>query len=298
MESYRRILMHIVQIWTFMSFSLATDFYKILGVTRKATTKEIKKAYRQKSLDFHPDKNKNKGAVEKFAEISRAYEVLSDETKKEIYDIKGEEGLKIHEESSGGGGRGTFDPFEDFFSDFPFSGHGGGRRNAGEQKTDNVEIPLRLEMSELYKGEILEVKYIREVMCTNWEECMKKDPECSGPGVKVRMQEIGPGFVQKIQMDDFQCISKGKRWRYNCHACPKGKTKKEKINLTIDAKKGMREGERITFEGITDEKAGFLAGDLHFVIQEIPHPQYRRDGDQLYANYEVPLLEAMVLLWK
>jgi len=71
----------------------AEDFYKLLGITRKATQKEIKKAYRSKSLEFHPDKNKNEGAAEKFAEIAYAYEVLTDEEKKNIYDRHGEEGL-------------------------------------------------------------------------------------------------------------------------------------------------------------------------------------------------------------
>merc|ERR1712038_2187693 len=97
-----------------LSLTHAEDFYKLLGVTRKATHKEIKKAYRQQSLKYHPDKNKEEGAAEKFAEIAYAYEVLSDETKKDIYDRQGQEGLKRHEERQGNGG-GGFDPFEDFF---------------------------------------------------------------------------------------------------------------------------------------------------------------------------------------
>lgn len=81
----------------------AEDFYKLLGISRSATQKEIKKAYRSKSLEFHPDKNKSEGAAEKFAEIAYAYEVLTDEEKKGIYDRHGEEGLKQHEQRQGQG---------------------------------------------------------------------------------------------------------------------------------------------------------------------------------------------------
>ena len=87
----------------------AEDFYKLLGIKRNASQKEIKKAYRSKSLEFHPDKNKNEGASAKFAEIAYAYEVLTDEDKKAVYDRHGEDGLKQHEQRQGQGGGGTED---------------------------------------------------------------------------------------------------------------------------------------------------------------------------------------------
>lgn len=268
----------------------ATDFYALLGISRRATTKEIKKAYRQKSLEHHPDKG---GDAEKFAEIARAYEVLSDESKKEIYDRHGEEGLKEHEQRGGGGGGfgGGFDPFEDMFSNFGF---GGGRRQRddGIRRTDSVEIPLKLTLKQMYLGEIMDVQYIREVLCKRWEDCVRNDNECSGPGVKVARQQIAPGFVQQVQMNDSKCISRGKSWRQNCRACPK-KTETEKIELTIDVSKGMRPGERITFEGVTDEKPGFQPGDLHFVLLEIPHKEYHRDGDHLYLTREIDLVDSL-----
>lgn len=271
-----------------VALSSATDYYKLLGLSRRASSKEIKKAYRQKSLEFHPDKNKSEGASEKFAEIAHAYEVLSDESKKDIYDQYGEEGLKQHEErGQRGGGGGGFDPFEEFF------GGGRRRRDDGVQRTDSVEIPLKLELHQFYKGEIFDVQYVREVLCKNWEECMRNDPECSGPGIKIIRQQVAPGFVQQVQMNEPKCISRGKSWRPNCKACAAGKTETEKIELTIDVNKGMREGERISFEGVTDEKPGFIAGDLHFVLIEIPHPDFRRDGDQLYVNREISLVDAL-----
>jgi len=97
-----------------ISLANAEDFYKMLGISRKATNKEIKKAYRQKSLEFHPDKNKAEGAADKFAQINRAYEALMDEEKRKIYDRQGEEGLKQPEQREAGGGGGDSTPLNSF----------------------------------------------------------------------------------------------------------------------------------------------------------------------------------------
>lgn len=279
------------QLCALFAFSSAADYYNLLGITRSATHKEIKKAYRSKSLEFHPDKNKNEGAADKFSEIARAYEVLSDETLKEVYDKQGEDGLKRHEEGGMGGGGG--DPFADMFANHFGFGGGRGGRDDGEKRTDSIQIPLNLSLKQLYSGVLLDLQYVRDVLCSNWEECMRKDQSCSGPGIKVIRQQIAPGFVQQVETSAPQCVSRGKAWRSNCKACPTGKTETEKIELTIDVTKGMREGERISFEGVTDEKPGYLPGDLHFVIKEIPDKIFRRQNDALYITREIPLVEAL-----
>lgn len=277
-----RTFLHLCAI---ISLTAAADFYDLLGISRQATPKEIKKAYRAKSLQHHPDKG---GNADQFAEIARAYEVLSDESKKEIYDRHGEEGLNQHEQRGGGGG-GGFDPFEEFFG----GGFGGRRRDDGIRRTGSVELPLKLSLKQFYTGTMLDVQYVRQVLCKRWEDCVRTDNECSGPGVKVARQQIAPGFVQQVQMEDPKCISRGKSWRNNCKACP-AKTETEKIELTIDVSKGMRPGERITFESVTDEKPGFQAGDLHFVLQENPQSEFHRDGDHLYLTREILLVDALV----
>jgi DnaJ-class molecular chaperone len=173
-----------------------------LGIKRSATQKEIKKAYRSKSLEYHPDKNKEEGAAEKFAEIAYAYEVLTDEEKKNIYDRHGEEGLKQHEQRQGqGGGHGGFD---DIFSHFGFNFGGGGGHRQREQTTPNVNIPLRVSLKQLYLGDTIEVEYVRQTLCVNWQECMKTNQECSRiapipistkyharEGTKSRMSSLG-----------------------------------------------------------------------------------------------------------
>merc|ERR1719253_1828371 len=181
-------LQFLLALFALSTIHAAQDFYKLLGIKRSASPKEIKKAYRSKSLEFHPDKNKEEGAADKFAEIAYAYEVLTDEDKKQIYDRHGEEGLKQHEHEQGqGGGHGGFD---DIFSHFGFGG--GGRRQQREQSTPNVDVPLRVTMKQLYLGDTIEVEYVRQVLCMQWQECMKTNKECQGPGVKVRMQQIAP----------------------------------------------------------------------------------------------------------
>jgi len=277
-----------------ISSVFAADFYEILGVSRNANLKEIKKAYRALSLKWHPDKNSAEGAADKFAAISRAYEVLTDEEKRETYNRHGEEGLKQKEQMENQGGGGGGGGFEDIFSHFGFNFGGGQQRNSGEQKTPSVEVPLRVSLEQLYLGEVIEVEYVREVLCVQWEECMKANDACQGPGIMVRMQQIAPGFVQQIQSRDDRCVARGKMWRPNCKECPKGKTQQEKIDLTIDIVKGMRNGDRITFEGVADEKPGMLPGDLHFVIVEMESNLFHRDGDRLYKTMEIPLVDALV----
>lgn len=271
----------------------AADFYKVLGVSRDATNKEIKKAYRQLSLQFHPDKNKEEGAAEKFSEIARAYEVLSNEELKQVYNQRGEEGLKQHEGGRGGGGGGG--GFDDIFSHFGFNfgGGGGGRADGGKQRTESIEIPLFLTLEQLYAGDSFELEYIRQVLCLNWEMCTKTANDCQGPGVRIKRQQIAPGFVQQVQTRDERCIAPGKMWLSECSHCPQ-KTHSEKIGLTVDVTAGLRDGERITFEGVTDEKPGYDPGDLHLLVyEEKPHLVYHRDHDDLYKTYEIPLVDAL-----
>lgn len=217
--------------------------------------------------------------------------MLTDEEKKGIYDRHGEEGLKQHEQrGGGGGGHGGFD---DIFSHFGFNFGGGQGRRQREQTTPNVDVPLRVTLKQLYLGDTIEVEYVRNTLCVNWQECMKANQECQGPGVKVRMQQIAPGFVQQVQQRDDRCVARGKMWRNNCRECPNGQTQPETIELEIDLQKGMYPGEAVTFEGVSDEKPGMNPGDLNFVIVQVGHEFFHRDGDHLYVTMEIPLVDAL-----
>lgn len=262
------------------------DYYDILGVSRKATPAELKKAYRKLSLKYHPDKNSAPDAQEKFAELSVAYDVLSDSDKRRIYNQGGEEAVAKQEQRDN---QPQADPFS-IFDAFGF----GGQRQQQEARTPNVEIPVRVTLRQLFVGEILEAQYDRQVMCTEASSCEKKNNNCHGPGISMRQQQLAPGFVQNVQVRDESCVARGKSWKPNCRNCPNGPTESEEIQLTVDIQPGMTDGETIKFEQVADEAVGHLAGDLIFVLKQIPDALFTRRGPDLYMKVRITLLESLV----
>eukprot|EP00903_Cladosiphon_okamuranus_P017902 g16473.t1 len=260
------------------------DLYEILGLGRGASSSEIKKAYRQLSLKYHPDKNPSEDAAARFAEVASAYEVLSDEEKRDTYDRFGEEGLKQKEQT------GSADPFQDMFSHFGF---GGGRRQREESRTPNVEIPLRVSLRQLYQGDTFDTVYVRQAMCVGAGQCEKNCKDCQGPGIAVKMHQLGPGFVQQVQIRDENCIARGKCWKKKCSACPNGPTQQEEVILTAEVQKGMRDRDTIVFEEVADEAIGHRAGHLVFIIETLVHPDFTRRNDDLHMDMEIPLVKAL-----
>ena len=268
-------------------YVFAADYYKVLGVSKSASAGDIKKAYRKLSLKYHPDKNSAPDASAKFAEIATAYDVLSDSEKRETYNQGGEEALKLQEQR---GQQQATDPFS-IFEHFGFGGHG---RQQQEQRTPNVEIPVRVSLRQLYLGELLDVSYSRQVLCTEVAACQKNSQYCQGPGVAVRTQQLAPGFVQQVQVHDPTCVARGKSWKTPCKQCPKGMTEEEEIQLTVDVKPGMMDGEQIRFEQVADEAVGHIPGDLVFVLRQAPDAQFGREGDNLRMFTSISLLESLV----
>lgn len=261
------------------------DLYEVLGLGRGASSAEIKKAYRQLSLKYHPDKNPSDDAAAKFAEVASAYEILSDEEKRDTYDRYGEEGLKRSEQG------GSADPFGDMFSHFGF---GGGRRQRDEERrTPNVEIPLRLSLRQLYMGDSFDTVYVRQAMCVGAAQCEKKCKDCAGPGIAVRMHQLGPGFMQQVQIRDDNCIARGKCWKRPCSACPNGPTSQEEVVLTAEVQRGMRDRDTIIFEEVADEQIGHKAGDLVFIVETLPHPDFSRRNDDLHMDMDISLVDAL-----
>lgn len=221
--------------------------------------------------------------------------MLSNEEKREVYDREGEEGLKRHDAMQQQGGMGGMDPFGgSIFEAFGFGGFGGGRRRDEEAKTPNVVIPLRVSLKQLFTGDILEVTYVRQVLCLNHKECIKPAQDCQGPGIKVRMQQLAPGFMQQVQVRDESCVARGKMWRKGCSACPKGQTQPEEATLTVDIQPGMKDGDTVVFSETADERAGHTAGDLVLQIQAIPHDYFVRHGDDLRVTLKVRGLWGLV----
>lgn len=157
-----------------------------------------------------------------------------------------------------------------------------------------MEIPIRVTLRQLFLGEVLDVEYIRQVVCVEASSCEKKNQDCQGPGVKLRVQQLAPGFVQQIQVSDPSCVARGKSWKSPCKACPKGMTEEEEIQLTVDIQAGMREGDKIKFDQVADEAVGHTPGDLIFVIRQIPDARFVREGDDLRTMITITLEESLV----
>ena len=185
------------------------------------------------------------------------------------------------------------DPFS-IFEAFGFGGMGGRQRNDEEPRTANVEIPFRVSLKQLYTGDLLDVSYRRQVLCMDAKSCEKPNKDCQGPGIKMKVQQLAPGFVQQIQVADASCVARGKSWKSPCKGCPKGATEEEEIQLVLDLQQGMMDGDTIKFDQVADEAVGHIAGDLIFKIKQNQHELFTRQGDDLHMSLTISLLDSLV----
>lgn len=245
--------------------------YECLGVEKDASVADIKKAYRKLAVKYHPDKG---GDEEKFKEISRAYEVLSDAQQRERYDQFGEEGL---DGSSGGGGHDPRDVFDMFFQ-----GMGGRRGGAGSQKKRGQDVvhPIKVTLEQCYNGATKKLAINRDVVDAN--EPVRECPDCDGRGVRVQIIRMGPQIMQS-QSTCGRCGGEGKSY----------KLKKQREVLEVHIAKGAVNGERIVFEGKGDETPGVEPGDIVFTLQVEANGSFIRKGDDLYCERKITLLEAL-----
>ncbi|KAL7068005.1 DnaJ domain-containing protein [Cryptosporidium serpentis] len=266
------------------------SYYEILGIKNNASATEIKKAYRQMSLKYHPDRNTSPNASEMFKEIATAYEVLIDEEKRSIYDQFGEEGLKQHTD-----GFQRNDPFDLFSMGFgDIFGMGRGKGGSDTPRIADTILKLHVSLEQLYFGEMISVSYNRPVVCINAEDCFKNRSDCAGPGTRLFTQQMGPGFMVQHQINDPSCVARRKGWDKNCKSCPNGPTELENAILTVYIEAGMRTGDTIRFEGSGEQKLGHEPGDLILVIQEVEHHKFKRVGNDLHTNMAIDLVDALL----
>lgn len=276
-----------------------TAYYDTLGVKPDASDSELKKAYRKLALKFHPDKNPD--GAEQFKKISqvlifynshglrkkffKAYEVLSDEKKRRLYDQGGEEALQ-----GGGGGEGFHNPFDVFDM---FFGGGGGQR--GERRVKPTVHSLRVSLETLYKGATKKLKISRTATCKlcngrgGPEGASKECTDCRGRGIKVRVMRMGP-MVQQVQSHCETCNGEGNIFseKDRCKKCYGKRQYKEEEVIEVIIKPGMRDGEKITFEGKGDNVVGIdKPGDLVIVIDETEHQYFVRKNDNLIIQHTI-----------
>ncbi len=276
------------------------DYYDVLGVSKNASEGELKKAYRQLAVKYHPDKNPgDKEAEEKFKEAAEAYEVLSNPQKKSQYDQYGHAGM-----NSQGGGFGGGMNMEDIFSHFGdifgggFSGgssRGGGRRVV---KGSNLRIKVKLTLEDIAKGVEKKIKVNKFVTCTPCKGSGAKSGDsetcksCNGQGVQVKVQQTFLGAMQ-TQTTCSTCNGEGKTVKDKCKTCHgDGIVRSEEVT-TVNIPAGVSEGMQLSMNGYGNAAPrGGINGDLLILVEEEPHPELKKDGANLFYDAYITFPDA------
>lgn len=278
------------------------DYYEILGVQKGASADEMKKAYRKKAMELHPDKNPgNKEAEAKFKELNEAYDILKDDQKRAAYDRFGHQAFEGGRGGFGGGAGmgGGFDPgsfgdiFEEMFGDFMGGARGGGR--SGATRGSDLRYTLEVTLEQAYNGTKANINIPVLSECeachgsgaepgTTAETC----PTCNGRG-NVRTQS---GFFT-VERPCPTCAGAGKVTKNPCKSCNGQGRKRKERKLEVNIPAGVDDGTRIRLSG--EGEAGLRggpSGDLYVEISVKPHRLFKREDAHLYCRVPVSMVSA------
>jgi molecular chaperone DnaJ len=281
------------------------DYYEVLGVAKGASADELKKAYRAKAKELHPDRNAdNPNAEAQFKEVNEAYDVLKDENKKAAYDRYGHAAFEGGGPRGGGGGfqgNGDFssafsDVFEDLFGDFMGRGGAGGQQNRRRAaRGQDLRYNLRVTLEEAYKGVQKTITVPTSVACDTCHGTGAEGgaepvvcPTCSGMG-KVRAQQ---GFFT-VERTCPTCQGAGQTIKNPCKTCHGAGRQERERSLSVNIPAGVETGTRIRLAG--EGEAGMRggpSGDLYIFIETREHQLFQRDGVNLYCRVPVSLITA------
>lgn len=285
------------------------DLYAVLGINRDASAEDVKKAYRTKSKEWHPDKHKgDKSAETKFKEINEAYEVLGNAEKRKSYDQFGTTGGP-----GGGGGQGfggfdfsgfqngNFGDFADMFEGF-FGGQGGGRRSRpADQTGGNLEVEVTIELKDVLEGIQVPLSLKRQVKCDTCEGSGAEKgasvitcTECGGTGQVTRTAQSFFGQIQQRSVCP-TCRGSGKIPEKPCRTCSGEGRVSEKSQLTIDIPPGIEDGQALRIRGQGDAgRRGAGSGDLFVHVRVRPDNRFERQGADIRSVVDVPVLTAIL----
>lgn len=282
------------------------DYYEILGVPRTAEAEEIKKAYRKLAIKHHPDKNPgDKGAEEKFKELSEAYEVLSDPQKRAAYDSYGHAAFDPRTRAGAGPawGGGFHDPFEIFREVFGagagsfFDGFLGGTRGDANapQRGEDLRYDLELDFEEAAAG------CEREITVPRLERCDQCDGSGAQPGSRIRTcshcggrgQIISSRGIFSLAQTCPQCQGAGRVIERPCRTCRGAGRRERASKITLRIPAGVNTGARLRSAG--NGEAGLRGGppgDLYVILHVQPHDIFHRDGDDLLCEVPINFVQA------
>ena len=275
------------------------DYYEILGVSKTATVAEIKKAYRKKALEYHPDKNPgDKEAEEKFKEAAQAYEILSDEQKRAQYDQYGHAAF----EGGAGGGYSTMeDIFRNFgdifgghFSGFSgFGGFGGGNSHSYRVKGGDLRIRVKLNLADIATGTEKKVKVQRKIKAEG--ATYKSCATCHGHGSIVREVNTMLGRMQTSSPCP-TCGGSGEIIDKRPDGADSQGLKSIEETVSIKIPAGVMEGMQLKVSGKGNEAPGnnSIPGDLLVLIEEIEHETLKREGENLHLDLYISMPEAVL----
>ncbi|CAK0875177.1 unnamed protein product [Prorocentrum cordatum] len=283
------------------------SLYDTLGVERGASEAEIKKAYRRAALRSHPDKapeGEREAYEERFKQISRAYEILSDPQKRQVYDARGEAAFNGQDASGGQGfpggpgGFATQDPFDMFRNMFGGQNFDFGR--GGRMRTPDVGYAMEVSLEDIYAGCTREVRYQQDVVCTRCggRGASRVDAcsSCGGSGVRVTQRQVLPGVVTQVQQPCQACRGAGATVPpgATCESCKGSGMMSKEAKLPVKVPPGCPSKSRFVFGGMADEAPGMETGDIIVEVWEKKHPDFSRLGDtDLLLDRRVPLLDAL-----
>jgi len=285
------------------------DYYEVLGVSKNANSDEIKKAYRQNAIKYHPDKNPgDKESEEKFKEAAEAYDVLSDPDKKSKYDRFGHAGLGGY---SGYSGQGiNMDDIISHFGDI-FGGHfgggfesffgGGGGRSRGRRvnRGSNLRIKVKLTLEEISTGVEKKIKVNKYIPCSDCKGTGAKDGSgyktcstCRGTGQVTQVTNTFLGAMQTTTTCP-NCGGEGQTITSKCNTCfGDGIVKSEEV-ISIQIPAGVAEAMQLSMSGKGNAAPrGGVPGDLIILIEESPHEYFTREGSDLLYEHFISFAEA------
>lgn len=284
------------------------DYYEILGVSKDASDTEIKKAFRKKAMEFHPDKNN--GDDTKFKEINEAYSTLSDKNKRQDYDNFGSAdmggagfgggqgfgGFDFSQAQGFGGAQGFDFDLGDIFGDM----FGGGQRSQRKTQGEDIQIEMNISFKESVLGTKKTFTIKKHKTCDGCfgsgaakDSKMKKCNSCDGEGVKMNIQNTPFGQVQR-QSICADCSGKGNIPEKKCEVCDGVGIRlgDDEINVSIPA--GIEDGQRLRVVGKGNEVVDGVNGDLYIFVSVSPDSKFERKDLDLYTKVEVPFSMAVL----